>query len=137
MKRKRFFIICATVCFFLFFNSKSSVTRYVNHNQEKLGEFVEKIIETSSSNTYTTYHGWEVSYWKDANMVEFITFAFGIAPSSIYKGFYYSPNDTPLGFQGVNVNFEKNGAGWVYDDGNNIEHTEKIMDHWYWFKMKF
>lgn len=139
MKRKRFFIIfAAAVCVFVVFrDSKSNVAYYVKNNQNKLESFVENVIETNDLSTKTTYNGWDVFYRKEANMVEFITFAFGIAPSSTYKGFYYSPNDTPLGFQGVNLTFTKNDTGWVYNDGNNIEYTEKVMDHWYWFEMNF
>ena len=56
-----------------------------------------------------------------------------------YKGFYYSPENQPLGFQGTDMDFIEDGQGWRWkeEDGDNWDYTEKIMDKWYFFEMHF
>jgi type I restriction enzyme M protein len=39
---------------------------------------------------------------------------FGLIPSTTYKGFYYSEDDEPHGFQDVPVEFVKSGNGWSW-----------------------
>ena len=46
------------------------------------------------------WNGWKVYYYAD-DMVEFCTGSFGLIPSTTYKGFYYSEDDEPHGFQAV------------------------------------
>lgn len=62
-------------------------------------------IQTGSNGENETYGDYEVTYWADTGMVEFVARKTGIGSSSVYEGFYYSLNDTPLGFQGNQVDF--------------------------------
>ena len=61
-------------------------------------------------------------------MVEFCTGSFGLIPSTTYKGFYYSEDDEPHGFQDVPVEFVKSGNGWSWaeSEGDNTQYTERI-----------
>lgn len=56
-----------------------------------------------------------------------------------YFGCYYSPHDVPAGFQNVAVELIPDGEDrWVWQgEGDNHGHTEKLMDHWYYFEAKF
>ncbi len=65
----------------------------------------------------------------DDYIIQFDRYAFGIVTSGSYAGMYYSPEDMPVGFQGVFA--DRPGA-----DGPDGE-TEKICDHWYWFIARF
>ena len=46
----------------------------------------------------------------------------GFGSQSSYYGFYYSVDDTPRTFQGVNVTFEPQGRG--------MQWSEKESDNW-------
>ena len=72
-------------------------------------------------------------------MVEFIIKGTGIGSSTACEGFYYSEDDRPIGFQGTELDFVQDGAGWNWKEksGDNHERIEKITAHWYWFRMSF
>ncbi len=56
-----------------------------------------------------------------------------------YTGFYYSEDGNPVGYHGAEVEFEKSGDGWIWEEseGNNWMYTESITGNWYWFEMHF
>ena len=52
------------------------------------------------------------------NVVAFYMGGFGLAPSSVYYGFYYSPEDIPVGTgEGQLVKAEGDNAGWSWQGG--------------------
>ena len=77
-------------------------------------------------------------YAYDNTIVQFSTGGKGLAPSSIYIGFYYSKNDTPASFQNA-YSLEKVGKNkWEWNDvGDNHGTTIKIRDNWYYFDASF
>ena len=72
-------------------------------------------------------------------MVEFIIKGTGIGSSTACEGFDYSEDDRPIGFQGTELDFVRDGTGWSRreENGDNHEQIEKIAVHWYWFRMSF
>lgn len=72
-------------------------------------------------------------------MVEFFSGAKDLCSEMTYTGFYYSPDDTPRGFQGSEVEFVPHESGWLWqeENGDNRQYTEKIIDHWYWYEVHF
>jgi len=59
------------------------------------------------------------------DVVAFYMGGFGLAPSSVYYGFYYSPEDIPVGTgEGQLVKAEGDNAGWSWqgygDNGGEI-----------------
>lgn len=72
-------------------------------------------------------------------MIQFDVKKGGFGTSTTYEGFYYSLEDIPRGFQGVDIEFQCNGVGWEWHDSNNDNsaYTEQIIDNWYWFEMHF
>ncbi|MDO4286322.1 MAG: hypothetical protein Q4C40_01195 [Eubacteriales bacterium] len=123
-----------------FVSGKSaSIRRFVNSNSVELTQYAQNMIKTGSNGECETYGDYEVTYWADTGMVEFVLRKHGMGSASVYEGFYYSPNDTPLGFQGNQVDFTISDSGWTWEEsnGDNWEYTEKILEHWYWFEFHF
>lgn len=143
--RKKFFwcmvlvFVIFAIAFFSNKDGKKNVEMYIRKNRADLHAYAEKISE-NTINTTEHYDGWEVTYWSNTGIVEFrLKDTFGLGSS--YTGFYYSSEDVPLGFQGNDLEFVEKTPGWIwyenYDNSDNWEYTEKIMDHWYWFKVHF
>lgn len=123
-----------------FVSGKSaSIRRFVKSNSVELTQYAQNMIKTGSNGECETYGDYEVTYWADTDMVEFILRKHGMGSASVYEGFYYSPDDTPLGFQGNQVDFTTSDSGWTWEEsnGDNCEYTEKILEHWYWFEFHF
>ncbi len=126
--------------------SKAAAVRYVQGHQAELTAYVEKLLATDPAqlegyhgySAGDTYDGWDVTYYPHSGMIEFQTSAFGLVPSSTYSGFYYSPEDVPMGFQSAQVDFAEHGDGWLWEEpeGDNRQYMEKIADHWYWYEAK-
>lgn len=146
--RKKVFIIIAVVLFvfvLLFFSpriaktiSKSSTFSYVQNNQTELTETVNKIISGDAGYPYN--HDKYIVYYSAASpkpIVEFVGYSFGIVPSGFYTGFYYSPENIPVRFQGSGTAMEPSKNGWAYTEMGNRGYTEKICDNWYWFEFYF
>lgn len=127
--------------------SKAAAVRYVQGHQAELTAYVKTLlaIDPAQLEDYhgysggDTYDGWDVTCYPHTGMVEFQTSVFGLVPSSTYSGFYYSPEDVPLGFQSTQVDFVESGGGWLWEEpeGDNRQYTEKIADHWYWYEASF
>lgn len=131
--------ILALVIVLFQFNKNSSITHFVENNSEELMQYAENMIQTANAGESVIYKNFEVTYWKNEDMVEFLVKKKGIGSSNSYEGFYYSPNDKPLGFHGNQVDFIPSESGWMWkeSDGDNWEYTEKILKHWYWFEFHF
>ena len=72
-------------------------------------------------------------------MEEFLLFASGFGSETTYYGCYYSWDDVPLAFQNLDVPLTQTGhAYWKWQgEGDNWGATQKILDHWYYFKASF
>ncbi len=117
-------------------DQKTSITNYVKKNQVELELYVNEVLKNRPVEN-EKYHNYTVSYYE--NQVQFDVSAFGLVTNTIYKGFYYSVDGNPCGFQGTVVDFTKDGNGWKWEemDGDNWEYTEKIMDHWFYYEIHF
>lgn len=142
--RNKFALISIAVIFilaiaFLFGNTKSGIFLTVKSNQSELTHFAEGLLQSDRTISVVHYKHKNWKIYRYSDHVDFIVTAFGLAPSTVYKGFYYSPSDSLVGFQGANHIFTEYGDGWIYreDDGDNTEYLEKIADNWYWFEMYF
>ena len=97
------------------------------------------MIQSNNNGDESTYGNFDVTYWATANMVEFVSQKSGLGSSNTYEGFYYSPYDQLIGFQGNQVEFIEHQSGWIWNEveGDNWEYIEKITEHWYWFEIHF
>lgn len=82
------------------------------------------------------------SFWQNDHgdvLVEYFCRGYGIVPSSVYTGFYYTSADGPVGYEGsaYPLNAMDKGWKWQETDGDNWYYTEKIADHWYYYEAGF
>ena len=73
------------------------------------------------------------------DVVAFYMGGFGLAPSSVYYGFYYSPEDIPVGTgEGQLVKAEEDSACWSWQGyGDNGGGIRRIKPNWYYYKCWF
>ena len=76
--------------------------------------------------------------------VAFYCYGHGFASNTSYEGFYYAPWDGPAGLGGIDVSFLKQeGNEWVWyekdrdNGGDNEYHTEKICDHFWYYRLVY
>ncbi len=121
--------------------SKGFIFLLVEHYQDELTATANAIIESGEESPEHSWYFRYVDYYDSSHMVKFTTSYWGIVPSGVLKGFYYSPKNIPLGydFGGELVSFVPYEEGWLWEeeDGNNTIHTERIVDHWFWFEMRY
>ena len=132
--------ICVILCIVsvkaVRFNTKLKTFQYVKSHSQQLTLEAETVIE-KGVHTHHQYEGTTVIYYPSANypIVEFSMGGFGIAPAGYYTGFYYSPEDIPVRYNGSGTAMEEHKNGWTYQEkGDNGGYTEKICDNWYWYK---
>ena len=137
-------VLLALVIFTTFISSdpKSEINDYVIENRNNLNDYVVRLLNEKQDDYHGEYDTMTVDLWKDCNMVEFSKdrWCFGIAPASTYRGFYYSPEDVPLGFQGAALEFKSVENGWEskpYPGSSIHEYTERITDNWFFYEVKF
>lgn len=75
----------------------------------------------------------------DHAMVDFYVTGFGLAPSSTYYGFFYSPDDVPLAIWNIDVELTEYAEDeWKWTEyGDNRGVTKKIVDGWYYYEASF
>lgn len=87
------------------------------------------------------YGIWKTSYYPDDGMVEFHTGGWGLAPSSTYKGFYYSADNTHKLFSAAYkdiTSMETDGDHATWTDGtDNHGISTRITENWFWFEASF
>ena len=139
-KKIAILILLVAAAFFILKPSvKDRTFDYVKANQQYLTKTALHVI-SENRQTHFDYEDFTVSYFPNTYkpIVEFTVTSFGIAPSGYYKGFYFSPDDMPVRFQGSGVATENYKNGWRYSaDGDNQGYIEKICDYWYWFEYSF
>ena len=118
-------------------STKSEIFDYVQGNQADLERFAVELMRVNGKDA--KYKDWPVACYEDVRTVEFLTKGSGLGPVTTYEGFYYSENNAPVGFQGVELDFIQDGDGWIWreSNGDNCNQTERITEHWFWFKMSF
>ncbi len=127
-------LLLSSVCLI---KSKGFIFLLVKHDQEHLTAMANAIIESGEESPEHSWYFSDVDYYDSIKMVAFTTSYWGVAPSSVKKGFYYSPQNIPLGYHyGEVVSFLPYEEGWLWkeEDGNNTIYTEKIVDYWFWFE---
>ncbi|WP_283608027.1 hypothetical protein [Faecalispora anaeroviscerum] len=119
--------------------TKGSIVSRVKNNEAHLTEIASSVIERGSAEGVSVSGVEEIVYYADSEMVEFLCGGSGLGSSTSYSGFYYSPSDIPLGFQGEPITLTKTDTGWSYEEagGDNHYETEKIIDCWYYYHMSF
>ncbi len=74
----------------------------------------------------------------DPFIVEFCTGGFGLAPASVYRGFYYSQNGKPAAFQNGPQTLVPTKDGWEWSGpGDNGGTTQHLEGSWFLFQAHF
>lgn len=112
---------------------------YVRSHHQKLEAFAIAALDDPPPHGTLQYGLWEASCYPEKGMVEFFTGGFGLAPSTVYKGFYYSASDVHTPFQGVDQPIEINGSTseWREPGSDNWGRSRRIMPHWFWYEAHF
>lgn len=140
MKKKRIAIIAVVILVFLAVSFKNKLIQaYVTVFHESLEAYSESLLLLEK--TSSRYGFWNVSAYPEDNMVEFKTGGFGLAPSSTYKGFYYSSDNMHKVFSAADASIaplDINGDYATWTDGtDNHGQSTRIIDHWFWFEASF
>jgi hypothetical protein len=137
IKKVLLIIVILLLCFFLVpgKNYKKQVFKIVQDNQEVLQECV----KTNDYERAKKIDGIEeVKYYQTGPYTEFCCYGEGIVSSSVYYGFYYSPDDAPLGIvYAAEEDLEPDEKGFSYEtpDSDNWYYTERITKNWYYYEV--
>lgn len=128
-------ILALVICLLCY---PSLVKAYVAANQAKLQAYAENLMKTSQ---YDTYWLWNVTAYPELGIVAFQTGGSGLAPGSIYEGFYYSSTASHIPFPGFEGSKEFFGnEAWFRDSAENSDNWQKstqIAPNWYWFELHY
>ena len=141
MRRKRAVIITLVLVVLSGFVFREKLIQtYVVVAEEHLEKYAERLLDCEERKS-DRYGLWKTRCYSEENMVEFMTGGFGLAPSSTYKGFYYSADNTHRVFSVADESLailEVNGdhAAWTDGTDNNGTST-RITENWFWFEASF
>lgn len=140
--KKKPIVICAIILLIaLGLGFQDNLIRaYVTLCHEELESYASQMLEIAEQTT-DNYGVWKTSCYPDDGMIEFHTGGWGLAPSSTYKGFYYSVDNTHKLFSaayedGVSMEIDGDNASWT-DGTDNHGISIRIMKNWFWFEASF
>ena len=141
MKKKTIIICLVMIALFFGLVFKDNLIRsYVSICHGKLETYASGMLE-SNGETRGNYGIWETSCYPEDGMVEFFTGGWGLVPSSTYKGFYYSADNTHKLFSAAYTEttaMEVDGDFASWNDGTDNHGTSiRIMENWFWFEASF
>jgi len=141
MKKKVIAICLVIVVAILGLAFKDNLIRtYVTLCHEDLEAYVVRFLDGDEKSS-GQYGAWKTSRYPDNGMVEFHTGGWGLAPSSTYKGFYYSADNTHQLYSAANkdlTSMEVDGDHATWTDGTDNHGTStRITENWFWFEASF
>lgn len=112
------------------------IRSYVRADRIRLEQYALSLI--AEGKTEDRFGPWRVCCYPEEGMVEFYTGGYGLAPASVYKGFYYSVHDRHHIAVTGSFPMEEEGdiATWSLGGDNGGEST-RFAEHWFWFKAWF
>ena len=140
MKKKILWILMIVLLLFSICFQDVLIQAYVSTCNAKLERYAWQLLE-KQENTSDSYGSWKTKCYPEAGMVEFWTGGWGLVPSSTYKGFYYSADDTHKVFSVANgdtVSIKIHGDYATWTDGTDNHGTSRrIAEKWFWFEASF
>lgn len=139
--KKRILILALITLLVLAFALQDNLIRtYVSLCHEDLESYAVNLLKGTEEPRGTSGI-WETHCYPEDGMVEFYTGGWGLVPSSTYKGFYYSADNTHKLFSAAysdQTSMEIDGDRATWTDGtDNHGSSTRIIDHWFWFKASF
>ena len=136
--KKRCWIIAAVTALLLTFllTGDTRTRMYVRSHIQGLEDFAVSALEKRGP---LQYGAWDVFSYPEGGMVEFYTGGYGLVPSTVYKGFYYSAADAHTPFQATEQPMEVTGdtARWQQPESDNWGTSRRIAPHWFWYEAHF
>lgn len=90
--------------------------------------------ECIRSESDETFWGYRVRHFPESGAVFFEDSGWG------YRGFFYSADGAPVGYQGTDMVFYRCGKDqwyWGEENGDNWMHAVRIIGNWFWYEMHF
>ena len=116
------------------------IQTYVVMVREHLETYAENLLDSDDRQS-DRYGFWKVRSYPEDQMVEFHTGGFGLAPSSTYKGFYYSADNVHKVFSVADkslATMDVDGDHATWTDGTDNHGTSiRIIDNWFWYEASF
>lgn len=116
------------------------IQTYVIVAREHLETYAEKLLDSDDRQS-DRYGFWKVRSCPEEQTVEFHTGGFGLAPSSTYKGFYYSADNVHKVFSVADkslATMDSEGDLATWTDGTDNHGTSmRIADNWFWYEASF
>ena len=138
MKKKVIAILVSAVLILGLVFQDNLIRGYVLLRHEKLESYAAQVLKAGKTDNYGI---WETDVIHEDGVVEFRTGGWGLAPSSTYKGFYYSADNTHRVYSiadGNKAALEIDGDTAVWTDGtDNHGSSIRITDNWFWYEASF
>ncbi len=129
------------------FHYEKRIQKFVLRNEEELTEFAKNYLAVEQRERRHMFEEWkeengysvQLTGLFPEDVVAFYMGGFGLVPSSVYYGFYYSPEDIPVGTgEGQLVKAEEDSACWSWQGyGDNGGEIRRIKPNWYYYKCWF
>lgn len=123
------------------------IQKFVLRNEEELTEFTKNYLAVEQRERRHMFEEWkeengysvQLTGLFPEDVVAFYMGGFGLVPSAVYYGFYYSPEDIPVGTgEGQLVKAEEDSACWSWQGyGDNGGEIRRIKPKWYYYKCWF
>lgn len=140
MKKKVISILVIAVLMLGLIFKDNLIRGYVSLRHEKLESYATQMLK-GRKQPNENYGIWKTWCSHEEDVVEFQTGAWGLVPSSTYKGFYYSADDTHKVFSVANadaVHLEIDGDHASWTDGTDNHGTSvRIREKWFWYEASF
>ena len=141
IKKKFLFLILGIIALLFvrkyMFSPYKEISKYVAQNESTLRRECEHYLEQDYVNKEDA-HVMGI-YRGEHKIVQFFCSGKGIAPTSVYYGFYYSPDDIPVPYCNGNEDLQMVSEDeWTWEDiGDNGGRIRKIRDNWYYYEAWF
>ena len=117
--------------------SKDQIFSLVQDNHE----FLQECIDTGDFEKAKQIEGIKDVYSSEkGSYIEFYCGGTGLASSSSYYGFYFSPDDVPLAVAVIPTEKlvpQDDGYGYNEPKGDNKYYTERILENWFYYEAHY
>lgn len=121
----------------------SQIFRFVDENEQELTAIAKGQMNGTNHDEFFLGVRIEGVYTGEHPIVQFYYDGTGLAPSSCYYGFYYSPDDAPAAYDN-NTHWRAEQRGdseWIYHDpakgSDNGGRTIRITKYWFYYEAWF
>jgi len=136
-KRIKYMLLAVVLVVFCGFLFRDSLVRtYVKLDHVRLEQYAKTLL--AEEGEVDRWGIWEVDCYPEQGVVEFHTWAFGLVPSAVYEGFYYSADNRHHISVIGGYPMEGSGDSATWSDGtDNGGESTRFKENWFWFRAWF